>query len=70
MILNDPQHIFKRHIGSARENFFRAKQLKTNNENLFQRQQQALPSPDVLRELWTELFKEQRKIHEPLDTKA
>ncbi|CAF3593009.1 unnamed protein product [Rotaria sp. Silwood1] len=70
MILNDQRHIVKRHMGLARENFFRAKQFKTNNENLFQRQQQALPAPDVLRDLWTELFKEQHKIHEPLHTEG
>ncbi len=67
MILTDQQPtLFKRHIGSAREKLFRAKHLPINNENLFQRPRQTLPSPDVLRSRWLELFSEQNKINEPL----
>lgn len=66
MLLPEQRILFKRHIGSAREKLFRAKQLPINNENLFQRQQQTLPSPDVLRSRWIELFNEQNKINEPL----
>lgn len=66
MLLPEQRILFKRHIGSAREKLFRAKQLPINNENLFQRPQQTLPSPDVLRSRWIELFNEQNKINEPL----
>jgi hypothetical protein len=65
MLLPEQGILFKRHIGSAREKLFRAKQVSTNNENMFQRPQQILPSPDVLRARWLELFNEQNKINEP-----
>ena len=65
MLLPEEEILFKRHIGSAREKLFRAKQLPTHNENIFQRPQQILPSPDVLRARWLELFNEQNKINEP-----
>ncbi len=61
MILSDQRTLFKRHIGSAREKLFRAKQLPTNNENSFQHMKQTLPSPDVLRSRWIELFNGQNK---------
>jgi len=64
MILTDQRVLFKRHIGSAREKLFRAKPSTTLHENMFQRQQQALPSPDVLRDRWIELFNEQNKVNE------
>lgn len=68
MLLPDQRILFKRHIGSARDKLFRAKQHPINHENLFQRPQQILPSPDVLRARWIELFNEQNKINEPLIT--
>ena len=59
----------KRHLGSARDKHFRAKQAPASNyDHLFQRQQQTLPSPDLLRSRWVDLFNEQFKIHEPLIT--
>jgi hypothetical protein len=65
-ILTDQRISFRRHIGSARDKLYRVKQLSSTNENLFHRQQQSLPSPDVLRARWTELFKEQNKNNDPL----
>jgi len=65
ILFPDQRFLLKRHIGSARDKLFRAKQLPTNKENLFQRQQQILPSPDFLRARWIELFNEQKKINEP-----
>lgn len=70
MLLPDQRILFKRHIGSAREKLFRVKQIHTNNENIFQRPQQILPSPDVLRARWIELFNEQNKINEPFITEG
>jgi hypothetical protein len=65
MILTDQRLLFKRHIGSARQKLFRAKP-SSNHENIFQRQQQSLPSPGVLRDRWMELYNEQNKTPEPL----
>jgi hypothetical protein len=61
MRLTDQRVLSKRHIGSAREKLFRAKQVPINNENIFQRQKQVVPSPDVIRDRWIELFNEQNK---------
>jgi hypothetical protein len=67
MILSDYHRVpYKRHIGSAREKLFRAKQVPLNTDALFQRPQQAPPSPEVLRSRWLELFREQDRLHEPL----
>ncbi|CAF1573860.1 unnamed protein product [Adineta steineri] len=67
MISSDQRILFKRDIGSAREMLFRAKQFPINNDNFFQRPHQSLPSPDVLRSRWMELFNEHNKIKEPLN---
>ncbi len=69
MIITPPQPLeqrilFKRHIGSAREKLFRARPSITNNENMSQRPQQILPSPDMLRARWIELLNGQNKIIE------
>jgi hypothetical protein len=66
MMIPSEQRIFsKRHIGSAREKLFRARPISTtNNENMSQRQQHALPSPDALRSRWIELLNGQNKIIE------
>ncbi|CAF0924792.1 unnamed protein product [Adineta ricciae] len=66
MILVDQRIPHKRHIGSAREKFFRAKQLPTNTDNLFQRPKQSLPSPEFLRSRWLELYNERNKVAEPI----
>ncbi|CAF0927149.1 unnamed protein product [Adineta ricciae] len=66
MILVDQRIPYKRHIGSAREKLFRAKQLPTNTDNLFQRPKQSLPSPEFLRSRWLELYNERNKVAEPI----
>jgi hypothetical protein len=58
MILTDDQVLLKRHIGSAHENRYRAKQWASNN---IQKQQQSFLSPDLLRARWIELYNEQNK---------
>jgi hypothetical protein len=64
-LIGDQPTVLKRHIGSARDKLFRAKQLPTNDQaNLFQRHRQSLPSPDLLRSRWIDLFNEQHKVHE------
>lgn len=66
MIITDQRIHFKRHIGSARDKLFRAKQLPASHQaTLFQRHQQSLPSPDLLRSRWIELFNEQSKLQDP-----
>jgi hypothetical protein len=70
MLFPEQRILSRRHIGSAREKIFRAKQLPTNTDHLFQRPQQILPSPDVLRSRWTELFNEQNKINERFISKG
>lgn len=59
----EEEHLsFKRHIGSAREKFFRAKFPLMHHEIVSQRQQQQiLPSPDILRSRWMELLYEPAK---------
>ena len=68
MILTDQRVLFKRHIGSARQKLFRAKPSSppSNHDNIFQRQQQSLPPPDVLRDRWMDLYNEQNRMAEPL----
>ena len=62
MFVSDEQNYFKRHIGSARDKIFRAKPTHSNQQaNIFQRQHQPLPSPEVLRSIWTNLFNQQRQ---------
>jgi len=58
MILTDDHDLLKRHIGSAQENRYRAKQRASNN---IQQQQQSFLSPDLLRARWIELYNEQNK---------
>ena len=57
IFLTDEYDLFKRHLGSARENRYRARHRASNNIHHYQQQQQsALLSPDVLRARWMELY--------------
>lgn len=61
-INNDKEILVKRHIGSAREKLFRAKPNSLSKQtNPFHRQHQTIPSPEVLRARWLELYNQQQK---------
>lgn len=62
IILIDEQDLLKRHLGSARENRYRAKQRASKNIPQLLQQQQSLLSPDFLRARWIQLYNEQNKI--------
>jgi hypothetical protein len=56
MIRFTPEHnLLKRHIGSARENRYRAKQ-RTSNSIQQSPPPSSLLSPDLLRARWNELY--------------
>jgi hypothetical protein len=57
IILPDEYDLLKRHIGSARENRYRAKQRGLNNIQ----QQKPFLTPDLLRNRWLELYNQQNK---------
>jgi hypothetical protein len=60
IILTDEYDLLKRHLGSARENRYRARQRTSNN--ILQQQQQPSPlSPDFLRARWMKLYNEKYK---------
>ena len=62
MILTGQHALLRRHIGSARENRYRAQQRITHPQNhIQQRQQQSLMSPELLRARWIELYSKQNK---------
>ncbi len=60
--LIDEHDLLKKHIGSARENRYRARQRVPNN--IQQQQQQSFLSPDLLRARWMELYNEQNQNNE------
>jgi hypothetical protein len=63
MIVPTEQRIaVKRHIGSARQKLYRARPSITHHENMSQRPQQTLPSPDILRARWIELLNGHNKM--------
>jgi hypothetical protein len=64
--LIDEHDLFKKHIGSARENRYRARQQVPNNiqQQQQQQQQQSFLSPDLLRARWMELYNEQNRNNE------
>jgi hypothetical protein len=63
MIRFSAEHdLLKRHIGSARENRYRAKQRTP--DPIQQPPSQSFLSPDLLRARWNELYNEQNKNNE------
>jgi hypothetical protein len=54
IILTDEYDLFKRHLGSARENRYRARQRASNT--IQQQQQPSFLSPEFLRARWIELY--------------
>ena len=63
IILTDQYDLFKRHLGSARENRYRARQRTSNHnpQQTLQQQQPSLPSPDFLRDRWMKLYHEKNQ---------
>ena len=59
IILADQYDPMKRHLGSARENRYRAKQRTGNSPQKYQ--QQTSLSPEFLRARWLELYNEQNQ---------
>ncbi len=62
--LIDEHDLLKKHIGSARENRYRARQRVPNNIQQQQQQQQSFLSPDLLRARWMKLYNEQNRNNE------
>ncbi len=58
IILTNEYDLLKRHLGSARENRYRARQRASNNNIPQPLQQPSLLSPDFLRARWIELYNE------------
>ncbi len=57
----DQHDLLTRHIGSARENRYRARQRASNT--IYQ-QQQSFLSPELLRARWIELYNKQNNKNE------
>lgn len=62
-ILTNRNNLYSRHIGSARENRFRAQQQQQQRtlNNRIPIPQQPYLSPELIRARWNELYKEQNK---------
>lgn len=60
-VLSDQHSTYRRHIGSAREKLYRGKSQPSANDIVFHRDQQDIPSPEILLSRWMELYQQNQK---------